>query len=272
MCSRIVGQHALVFSWHNDELRNQSFAVIQSQTFVFLLAEDHLLAVLEYDATLCASLAVGNPVVGAIVEDYTVHKALNHARAFVLVRLYHAVDGGRHVHIQRAGKEGAACTEYQFCRDEWTLYSTKWTGLTYKALRRSRRVLTFGESVYAVVEEADIQIHISANLVDKVVTTDSKAVAIARHLPYTQFGVTGLNACSDSATATVNSIETVGVQIVRHTARTADTRYYYSLVSWYTHLCHRFLKRHTDSMVATSWTELYILIALKLTCFHTSIL
>ena len=107
---------------------------------------------------------------------------------------------------------------------------------------------------------------------NKVVTTNSEAVAIACHLPYTQLWVASLNARSDSATATVNGIESVGVQIVRHTARTADTGYYYCLVSRYADLSHGFLQCHTNSMVATSRTELYILIALKLTCFHNNII
>ena len=66
----------------------------------------------EDDAAFCACLSVGNPVVGAVVEDYAVDEALDHASALVLRGLYHTVHGGRHIHIQGASEEGAACTEY----------------------------------------------------------------------------------------------------------------------------------------------------------------
>ena len=102
-----------------------------------------------------------------------------------------------------------------------------------------------------------------------MISTNSEAVAVASHLPYAEFWMAGFNTCGDSSTTSMYSVETVGVQVVRHTARTSNTRNHYCLMRWNPHLCHCFLQCHTYSMIATTWAKLYILITLKLTCFHT---
>ena len=128
--------------------------------------------------------------------------------------------------------------------------------------------MTFGQTVDAVVEQTDIEIDIASNLVDKVVATNSEAVAIARHLPYIEFGMTGLDTRSNSTSTTVDSVETIRIEVVRHSARATDTRDYYSLVSWDTHLCHGFLEREANGMVATTRAELNGLRTFILSWFH----
>lgn len=122
------------------------------------------------------------------------------------------------------------------------------------------RVLTFGQTVDAVVEHADVQVHVAAYLVNKVVSADSQAIAIARHLPNGQFRMARLDARSDRATASVYGVESVGVQVVGHTATATDTRYHSHLMGRYADLGHRFLQGHADGMVAASWTKTYVLI------------
>ena len=224
------------------------------------------------DAAFRACLSVGNPVVGAVVEYHAVDEALDHASALVLRGLYHTVHGGRHIHIQSAGEELTACTEHQFGRDKRTLHCTKRTRLADKTLGRCRRVLTFGQTVDTVVEQAYVEIHVATDLVDKVVATNSEAVAIARHLPNIEFRMAGLNTRSDSTTTTVDGVKPVGVEIVWHTARAADTRDDYGLVGRYAHLCHGFLECEANSMVATARAELNGLVTFELICFHINII
>ena len=107
---------------------------------------------------------------------------------------------------------------------------------------------------------------------DKVITTNSQTITITRHLPYAELGVTSLDSCGNRTTSTVDGVEAVGVQIVRHAARAADTGDDNGLMGRYTHLSHGLLQCHTDSMVTTARAKLYILIAFKLTCFHINII
>ena len=153
--------------------------LIQRKAFVVVLAENHLLAVAQNDRVVCTCLTVSNPVVSAIIEDDAVNEALNNRCAFVLLRLHHTIDGGRHIHVQRASKECATCAEDEFARDKRTLYRAERRGLADKALRRSRRVLTFGQTIDAVIEDADVEVHVTTYLMNKVVTADSHAVAVS---------------------------------------------------------------------------------------------
>ena len=116
--------------------------------------------------------------------------------------------------------------------------------------------MTFGQTVDAVVEKAYIEVDIATYLVDEVVATDSEAVAVASHLPNIEFGVAGLDAGSDSTSTSVDGVEAVGVEVMRHTARATNTRDHYGLVRRDTHLCHGLLQCHTDSMVTTARAKL----------------
>ena len=128
--------------------------------------------------------------------------------------------------------------------------------------------MTFGQTINAVVEEAYVEIDIASNLMDKVVTTNSEAVAIAGHLPHIEFGMASLDTRSDSTSTSVDGVKPVGVEVVWHTARAADTRDDYGLVGRYAHLCHGFLECEANSMVATARTELNGLVTFILSWFH----
>ena len=106
----IVNEHARVIGCHYHDTRNEGLRIdFHSQTFVFVRTEDHLLAVLEHDRVLGTLFAVSYPSVSAVVENHAVNQALNHRCPLVGMCLFHAVNGGRHIYIQRAGEERAAC-------------------------------------------------------------------------------------------------------------------------------------------------------------------
>ena len=120
----VVNEYTRIIGGHNDQTRHY-VRVVERQTFVLVRTEDHLLAVAEDDAALGAGLTVGNPVVCAVVEDNAVNQALNDRCTLMLLCLNEAVNGRRHIDIQRAGEERAAGTQYQFGGDERTLYRAK---------------------------------------------------------------------------------------------------------------------------------------------------
>ena len=51
-----------------------------------------------------------------------------------------------------------------------------------------------------------------------MVAADSEAVAVTGHLPNAEFGMRGLDTSGDSSSTAVDSVESVGCQVVRHTA------------------------------------------------------
>ena len=74
-----------------------------------------------------------------------------------------------------------------------------------------------------------------------MVATDGQTVTVTGHLPNGQLRMRGLDACSYRCAAAVNGIETVGRQVVRHTAGAAYTRDDSYLVRLNAYLCHGFL-------------------------------
>ena len=101
-----------------------------------------------------------------------------------------------------------------------------------------------------------------------MVTTDSEAVAITGHLPNSNLRMSGLHAGSDSGTTTVNRIEAIGREVVRHTAGATDTGNNGNLMRWDANLSHSFLKGSCDSMVAATRAKTNVLIRFKFCSFH----
>ena len=101
-----------------------------------------------------------------------------------------------------------------------------------------------------------------------MVTADSHAVAVAGHLPDSEFGVGCLNAGSDSTAASVNGVEAVGTEVVRHARGAADAADDGDLMRRDADLRHGFLQRHADSVVTAARAETYVLVGFILTCFH----
>ena len=154
----------------------------------------------------------------SVIENHAVNKTFYDRRTLVLLRGYKTIHRRRYIYIQRAGKECTPCAEHQLCRHKRSLYRTERTALAHKPFRARRRVLTFGQTIDAVIEQTHIQVHIPAYLVDKMVSADSETVTVAGHLPDGQFRMARLHTRSNGSTAAMNSIETVRIEIMRHTA------------------------------------------------------
>ena len=60
----------------------------------------------------------------------------------------------------------------------------------------------------------------------EVVAANGEAVAVARNLPYGHVGISHLIACRHSGSTSMDSVEAVGIHVVRQTRTTAYTRYH----------------------------------------------
>ena len=75
---------------------------------------------------------------------------------------------------------------------EWIFYRTVGRRLADETTRRGRGILTFGQTVDAVVQQNHVQVDITAYGVDEVVTADGQTVTVAGDLPYRQVGIGNL--------------------------------------------------------------------------------
>ena len=91
------------------------------ETILLVLAEEHLLAVHEFDHTLGAMLAVSDVVVYAVVPDHTVAEHFHHRCAGMLLGGGEHLLAGLKLYVDGAGKEVAACAKYELGRDKRVL-------------------------------------------------------------------------------------------------------------------------------------------------------
>ena len=94
-------------------------------------------------------------------------------------------------------------------------HSTVRRGLGYRAKLGCRRILPFGHTVDLVVEEHYIDIHISSDGVDEVVSAYGQCVTVTARLPYAELRIRHLDTGSDGCSTAVNTVETVCIHIIR---------------------------------------------------------
>ena len=123
----------------------------------------------------------------------------------------------------RAGKETAAGTEAKLCRVEWIFYRTIGRRLADETTWRGRRILTFGQTVDAVVQQNHVQVDVTAYGVDEVITADGQTVTVAGDLPYRQVGIGNLGTCRDGSSTSVDGLHRIRIHVIGQTAGAADT-------------------------------------------------
>ena len=182
--------------------------------------------------------------------------------------LYEAVLGQLHLSINRTSEESTLSTDYQLAGVERLLNRTVGRGLGDLTQLRGGRVLTLSQTVDLVVEQNNIEVYVTTDSVNEVVTTDCERVAVTGSYPNAQVGVSGLNTGCDSVSTTVNGVHTVATHVVGETRRATDTRDYGEhlvgnvLLFGYFGQC--FQHRVEDSVVTATGTPFYLLIALEI--------
>lgn len=185
--------------------------------------------------------------------------------------------GSVHLYVQRTGEESAACAEYQLTRGERVFDGTERRCLGYLAELGGGRILTFGKTVYLVVEQQYVDVDIASYGVYEMVTADSERVAVARYLPYAQLGIRDLDACGYGRGTSVNAVKPESLHIIREARRTTYTRNesktLVSIVETFRNFGQSFLHRVENSVVAASGTPFHLLVALEIgrcifTIFH----
>ena len=167
---------------------------VEHKSFVFVGTENHRFAVFEEYGVFGSCLFRRYGRMSTIIEYHTVYQTFHYRSTFV------AVSGREHhtcsleVDIEHTCKERSARTHSDCRRLESLFDSTERRRLGDEALRRRRRILSFGKTVNPVVEQQYIDVDITSDAVYKVVATDSEAVAVARRLPNAQTRIGSLDA------------------------------------------------------------------------------
>ena len=97
-------------------------------------------------------------------------------------------------------------------------------GLGFLAKLRSRRVLTFGQAVNAIVEQQHDHADVSSDGVEQMVAADAQTVAVTGDDPDLEIGVGAFGAGRDGQRPAMDAMESVGLQVIRESAAAADAR------------------------------------------------
>ena len=128
---------------------------------------------------------------------------------------------------------------------------------------RSRTVLTFRQTVDAVVEKNVVDVEVAPNCVNEVVAADRKCVTIAGDHPHTQVWIGALYSGCDCRRATVNAVKAIGVHVIGKTRRATDTRNKHDLLARNAEFRHHLLHVVENRVVAAAWTPAHFLIGNK---------
>ena len=119
------------------------------------------------------------------------------------------------IHVNRTGEEITTGTQRQLGRDKRIFHRPIRRTLGYETTVGCRGVLSLRQTIDLIVEKNDIQIDITTDSVDKMITADSQAVAITRNQPYAQVRASRLYAGSDSRSTTMDRMEAIRIHIIR---------------------------------------------------------
>ena len=191
------------------------FQAFQHDTLFIVFAEQHLFAVAQENRTVGTKFLIDNLFMDTVVKDHTVHQHFSHGSTFMAGRSSQHFGRILQIHIDHTGKEITTGTQSQFSRNKRIFDRPVRRALGNETTIGSRGILPLRQTIYLVVEQHDIQVHVAADSMDKMVTTDSQTVAVTSNQPDAQVRTSRLHAGSDSSTTTMNRMETVCVHIIR---------------------------------------------------------
>ena len=258
----VLGKTALADAHGADLL------AVVDQAAVAVLAEDHLLAVVQHDGVVGLDGRIGQRLVRPVVEDHAVGQHLHHGAAVVQGGRRHDLLVELELHVQRAGEEGALGAQHKRARVERVLDGAVGRGFRDRAELGGRRILPLGQAVDLVVEEDDVDVDVAPDGVDEMVAADGEGIAVAAGLPDRQPGIRHLDAGGDRRGAAVDAVEPVGVHIIRKAGGASDAGHHHVafliVIERLAHLGERALQRGQHRVVAASGAPADLLVAFEI--------
>src|SRR4051794_26244260 len=184
-------------------------------------AERDWLAVADIDEPLLGAL-LAKRVERAVVEDRAVLHDLDQRGATMCGGTPQHLTQALAVGVQRPADERRLGAERQRHRVERVVQRAHRRGLGDLADLGGRRILALGQPVNPVVEKQVCEVHVAARGVDQVVAADRQRVAVTGLPPDRQVLTRQGQPGGDGRRATVDRVESIGLQVVREAARASD--------------------------------------------------
>ena len=171
----------------------------------------------EYYGAVSAHIPVRNDIMCLVIEYDTILKYFYKSGAVVFCSLYHDLLCQLQFHIQGASKERTAGTHGQCTRIKGMLNGSERRCFGYRTPFGSRGILSFCQTVNSVVEQHYVDVYVSADGMDQMVTSNSQGVSITCHLPNGKSRICNLNTRGNGSGPSVDTMETVCFHIIGKT-------------------------------------------------------
>ena len=259
----VIFRHSVFTDFHDLQLQS-----VQDEALVPVFSEYHLLAVFQDYRPVGTGGPVGNECMGSVVENDAVHEHFHHRCSLV-----HG--GGKHdffvefqLGIKTSRKECPLGAEYKAAGIERMLYSPVRGSLRDRTEFRGRGILPLGQAVNPVVEQYYIDVNVSSDGMDEMISSDSEGIPVTACLPYGQFRIRHLDAGRHCGGTAVDTVESVRIHIIRKSRRTADTGNHHQILfrtaCLFTNFRQSPLKGGKNGMVTAAGTPSYFLIAFEI--------
>src|SRR5215212_5848279 len=188
---------------------------IHANTLVTILAEYHWLAVLEVKHAVGADAALGKVVEGVVVEDIAVLVDLYERDAFVLRRCIHHRAKMFDVDVDRARYKGRLTRDRQRQGIDRIVDGAQGSRLRLFTKLGSWTVLALRQTVDTVIEEDVVDVEIAPDSMDEMVAANRQCVAVAGDHPNAEIRIRALDSGRHCRRASMNTVEAVGIHVVR---------------------------------------------------------
>ncbi len=166
-------QEIVFFDFALAKIDNFQVQTVEPNAFVPVFAVDHGLAVLQLNGGVVAGRFVLSVTKGPVVEHVAVLIDFDERGPLVSGCAFERVRQVFHIAIDRPSDETSLGTDGNADRVEWMVNYPHRRTLGDLSLNAGRRILTFGQTVDAVVEQNDVQVHVASQQVNEVIAADA---------------------------------------------------------------------------------------------------
>ena len=114
--------------------------------------------------------------------------------------------------------------------------------------------MSFGQSIDFVVEQDDVQIYVSADGMNKMVSADGKGITVSGYFPNCQFRIGAFYPRGNGCRPAVNGMKPEGTHVIGEAGRTSDSGDNGEIFVANAQIGHRFLDGIQYGVVAASRT------------------
>lgn len=204
------------------EVNDARGAVVEADAFVGVFAKNEGLVVVEKKVVVVFGVFVSKRGKGPVVEDIAVLVYFKKRTTPVCIRAAEHFAEVFDIAVHRSGHEGSIGAEGYGYGVDGVVEGAKRGGGRVLIFFGSGRILAFGQAVYLIVEQEDIEVEVAPQYMDEVIAANGEAIAIAGNDPYVQPGVGHAEAGGNSRCAPVNAVHSVGVHVIGKPAGATD--------------------------------------------------